>query len=313
MGFIYRNIKAFRTNVRLFGWKKALKMAQRGYLHQHFDTYLSPIDFMVPLDGKVTIGQLIIVSRMLDIERIRKGEDSYWEMHLAHYHRNRNFSDEEIKDRQTYFRNLVQTLDQKGWDFNVRVVTMNEEPLFSFDGTHKLAYALLEKPQQVLPCTSRCDGWSMCKEDGVDYLKKKGVDDKEISTLMDRYNRLMADVDYSRFIIIRNADFNESKTNEVAKNLGIDVIWNQDICLAKSELGRVAYNRDVFRVLQGPCKILKINTDRDTLNINMKKKRITSEKIEVFLNGLNIKNYYYTPTITEANQIRIVLGQFVKL
>lgn len=313
MGIIYRNIKAFRTNVRLFGWKKAIKIAQRVYLRQHFDTYLSPIDFMVPLDGKVTIGQLIIVSRMLDIERIRRGEDSYWEMHLAHYHRNRDFSDEEIKDRQTYFRKLVQTMDQKGWDFNVRVVTMNEEPLFSFDGTHKLAYALLEKPQQVLPCTSCCIGWSMCKEDGVDYLKKKGVGQSEISTLMERYNRLMADVDYSRFIILRNTDFNESIVYEKSSNIGIDVIWNHNVHLAKSELCRVAYNRDVFRILQVPCKILKINTNRDTLNIDMKKKRITSEKIELFMKELHIRNYYYTPTITEANQIRIVLGQFVEI
>lgn len=313
MRFFIRIIESFINNIKFYGLRKALIITKRGCLRQHFDTYLSPIDFMVPLDGKVTIGQLIIVSRMLDIERIRRGQDSYWEMHLAHYHRNKNFSDEEIKDRQTYFRNLVQTLDQKGWDFNIRVVTMNEEPLFSFDGTHKLAYALLEKPQQVLPCTSRCDGWSMCKEDGVDYLKKKGVEESEILTLMERYNRLMADVDYSRFIIIRKADFNESKTNEVAKNLGVDIIWNQNLCLAKSELGRVAYNRNVYRILQEPCKILKIKSNRDTLNINMKKKRITSEKIEVFLNGLNIKKYYYTPTITEANQIKIVLGQFVKL
>lgn len=305
---VLNHISSFKTNVSLFGWKKALKMAQRGYLHQHYDTYLSPLDLMVPLDGKVTIGQLIIVSRMLDIERIRNGEDSYWEMHLARYHRNKIFSDDEIKERQAYFKSLVQTLDQKGWDFNVRVVTINEEPLFSYDGTHKLAYAILEKPQQVLPCTSRCYGWSMCKQDGVEYLKERGVDDNEISALLGRYNKLMADVDFSKYIIIRKSDYNELKIAQLAKELDIEIIKNNELAGQVADAGKILHNKQLSKVINDPCRVLKILIKKDTLAVQVGEKRICSEKIDQLMKNAKIKMFYYTPTITEANELRIVWG-----
>ena len=62
---------------------ESLKYKINRHLKSNIHTFISAIDLMQPVNGVFTAAQFTAVSRMLDIENIRAGERSEWDVRFA--------------------------------------------------------------------------------------------------------------------------------------------------------------------------------------------------------------------------------------
>ena len=275
----------------------------------HFKDYLAPIDVMIPINENMTVGQMIVVSRILDIESIRSGQDPFWANRLGECFYGKKLPQQKKKESNLYFKSLVACMDQIGWDYGISGMTVDTEPLTLFNNTHKLAYALLQNPCQVIPCNYRMDGWPWCKDDGVKFWLDKGLSDQEIKTLRDRYFKLFENIDTSKYIIIEKEEKNRTRLMQELKSRKFDILQTAELTINPQDLIKLGFKKKYYRLLQRGL-LIRVKY-KDYLTVNIRKKRICSVKIDSLMRDTHIKNYLYTPTITEKNRWKILLGHYL--
>jgi len=269
--------------------------------------FISAIDLMQPVNGIITAAQLTIVSRMLDIELVRKGEDSSWDARLQEIQR--TVSAEECHAFCLQTRDIVESLDKYGWDYNLSSISVNRKPFFAYNGTHRMAYSLLKNPYQMIPITIDNDGWEWSSKDGVDYFREKGLSESEIQILVNRYYALINEYKYYYVLIVSENDSKRihheisSSSNIMIESVkkyrlvnGTEQSWwtKQDRSFVKGNLEKV---------------IVAIHFDMLEKDIFCHKGVFGSKKIEQWLKTIGIKSYMYSPTITRAIELDIWLNK----
>lgn len=154
-----------------------------GYAH-----WLHIGDVLAPCRGKMTGGQFIVASRILDIERIRSGTNPYWQNHLCEAIYGEKMTEAHKAKSNDGFMRLVESIDARGLNPAFAQCSIANHPLVLNNGTHRVAYLAATGKNGYLPfvCTQR-DSKPWFPLDGREYFSKRGLDGKELDLLEEYY------------------------------------------------------------------------------------------------------------------------------
>jgi hypothetical protein len=288
-------------NLHNYGFKKTIKSIHEDIMHKHDKFFLAPIDLMIPVDGVITAAQYIIISRYIDIERLYEGKNTIWDKRLGELDDvNRQWTENDA----TYYRKLIKSLDSMGWDYNISSVFVNKEPLYAYNGTHRLAYALKRNPYQVIPIIAFNTGWLWSVEDGKRYWINKGLSCEEMDILTKKYVEVLKSVDKTLFLVVPKQRYNEfipddniqlEEINEyrIERKIYNEYGYNKNICLLLNSY----FNNNII--------VIRFSLKRQVLKIC--KHSLVSLYIDKYMMKYKTSDAYATQTITEANQFRLLL------
>lgn len=270
------------------------------------DTFISAIDLMQPINGIVNAAQLTVVSRMLDIERVKSGEESYWDVRINECRK--EVSDEERAAMHKQTESLVASMDRYGWDHNISRVIVNRVPFYMYNGTHRTAYSLLQNPFQLIPITIDGNGWEWSKQNGIIHFGELGLRADEIAILSERYNRLLSDYSYPLQVVFRTKDFFEHES-DVKAELGkiAEVGTTKSISHIPSTLPTWMSKRDQVFLHNSKGGIVILIFKPLKYNINFKNSEFRSYNIEEAICNAGIKHFMYTATITKSIEMDLWL------
>ena len=269
-------------------------------------TFISAIDLMQPINGRFTAAQATIITRMLDIESIRRGEKPYWAVRLANLRE--KFSQEAIEGFIRQSEGLVESMDKYGWDYNLSSVMVNREPFYAYNGTHRMAYALLNNPFQMVPICIDYDGWNWSIEDGIKHFGERGLTKDELETIQNRYIQLIADYKYPYQIIVPQES--SAVVEDAIKTIGD--IESVKECTINNQTYPSWFSKRDKRFFQEVHNIAIIRFYTTKKDISYKNGEFHSKTIESILASLEIKRYTYTPTVTKSIEMDIWLKENCK-
>lgn len=158
-----------------------------------YDCFVYVGDLLSPYDGKLTAGQLIIVSRILDIESYNNGFSEFaWQQRFHEIcNKDIDMSQKEIKELQNYFSNIINSLELNGFNPNmsrIQLIARQYTYLLPNNGTHRIAWLFCKK-QYFIPSTiMQGNIWfSLC---GEEYWHEKGLTSSEIEILLTKWQNL---------------------------------------------------------------------------------------------------------------------------
>lgn len=281
---IYRYNRLFRSNDR---------------------TFISAIDLMQPINGMMTAAQATVTARLLDVELIRQGKPTYWDVRLAELHR--DFSEEEFINFRRQSEDIVLSLDRYGWDFNLSAVMVNREPLFAYNGTHRLGYTLQKNPFHLIPIWLDYNGWNWSREDGLQYYN--GLTAEELHTIKSRYDQLITDFQYDLQVLL--ADRNKKLEEKLDRIGHIKSIKEYEV-----KIGAFPdwfSNRDRKFFMKYNNRIITLIRFTTTYkDLSYRNGHFYSPVIEDIIKSAGVKQYTYTPTITKSIEIDIWLKENCK-
>lgn len=288
--------------IREYGFIEGVRSIYEKYSHKHDKFLLSPIDMMIPVNGIITAGQYVIISRLIDYELILEGRPTKWDKRLTQLEKQGEWTEATAN----YFRELVSSLDKYGWDFNLSSVYINRVPLYAYNGTHRLAYALKNNPYQVVPFTAFCDGWAWSREEGYKYWKNKGLGEDELKQLLNRYEILLEEIDSSLYIVLPKNQYQSIIDDDY-----VNVVEAQVIKISKKLDLNVSFNRELTSLLgkvNSEIVVLRCLLKKQLLSV--RKHRIYSKYLDAYTKKYKSSQKYYTSTLTEANELRLLLKNY---
>lgn len=197
-----------------------------------------------------------------------------------------------------------------GWDYNLSSVFVNRNPLFAYNGTHRLAYALKHNPYQVVPIIVYRNGWKWSGENGLSYWQAKGMSLEDLDILKNRLELLLSNVDRSLYIVFIKKSF-----RQIIKDERLIVTEKFDAKIVKD----IGPN---FGINKGLHALFKKNKDTELVILKcllnnqilvFKNTGICSIPIEEYIEKYENKALYYTSTITESNEFKILLDSLCVL
>lgn len=148
-------------------------------------------DLLTPCEGNVTAGQYIVVSRVLDIEKIIEGGDPEWQNLISDRICGHERSQEDKQKANQNFKLLVESLDSRGLNPNIAKCSISDNPVVLNNGTHRIGWCVLREPNMYVPCVrERHDLVPWFPVEGKKYFDKI-LDKKQLDVLEDRFNKIL--------------------------------------------------------------------------------------------------------------------------
>lgn len=210
-------------------------------------------DLLTPCDGNVTGGQMFVASRVLDIKRIQNGEYPIWQNKLHDYVYQP--MDQEASDRANLkFVRLVHSLNKRGLNPNIEKLSITDAPICLNNGTHRIAYMVLENPNAFLPFERKeKDLKPWFPINGKSYWMEHGMPETECQQLLEEYERILTQ--YVRVVLsgyVRSEYYNLFE--EVSSQYG---------CIIRKQ--RVEIDKDAYVVFQWKLRKQSLYTARRQL------------------------------------------------
>lgn len=287
---------------------------ERRNLFQNVFTTLAPIDLMLPIDGKFTVGQYIVISRLIDIESIAKGEEPVWHVKLSEAFSGQALTKETIKKNNASFISLVKSLDYYGISYNISHIFVNSTPFFIYTGTHRCGWCLYKNPLQPAPVRLTNLGWLFAYEDGEKFWENKGVSEEDLKILKKRLEELLMEYDLSLSVITSLQTENYENLRKQIEEIGkiTNVEERKILSTADDDLNIDSELRGFIDKNQGNIIIhISVRLFKNHLYIrdDSIKSRILDETLgKIFAPPIKIKTIYYCPTITKSQELKIVLN-----
>lgn len=272
------------------------------------EMFISAIDLMQPVNGHPTAAQLTIISRMLDIELIRLGKESWWDVKINQCHNKiTNTEEEEAFHLQT--KRLVYSMDKYGWDYYLSQVNVNRNPFFVYNGTHRLAYTLLKNPFQMIPVVVDEDGWLWSKEEGYTYFLNLGLHANKVNELMNRYNEITKNYHLDNIIIFPSSYYQTHKESLRSLLLNIGTIVSCHNLQLKTMKSPRWMNSLEKKFLKHNKAITAIRIAVKDKSYRFKKGVLQLRSIEDVLHKQKVKDCIYSPTITRTIEFNVWLKE----
>lgn len=268
-------------------------------------TFISAIDLMQPINGEKKAFQLNTIARMLDIERIRQGDKSWWDYRIGNCLRPMLESDKKKFNEQ--FEKIIESLDKYGWDYKLSEVQINRKPLFTYNGTHRVAYSLLKNPFQVVPVCINNDGWLWANENGPAFFSQIGLTQGEIQTLVERYDKLIQEFSYNYKIFVPANTEVSSLISSLKEAEGENEINVKRYCVEYYDPESFFSSTDKRFFKKNSNGFLMISFNKRNKDLCYDKDEFRSEVLESIINRCKILDYTYTPTITKSIEMEIWL------
>lgn len=284
----------------------SLRYRYNRYFRSNKCTFVSAIDLMQPVNGVITAFHLTVISRMIDIERVRGGLDSWWDVRLNEC--NREVDDTEKIKFHNQTKGIVASMDKFGWDYNLSNISVNHKPFYAYNGTHRLAYSLLKNPYQMVPITVDNDGWEWSSKDGIEYFRNKGLAEDELQTLVNRYYKLIEDYKYPYVIII---PANEATRLQAAMEAtsGMNFMSAGRYTL-KLDTTQTWFSKEDKKFIEchAGAEVVALHFEILHKDIYLRKGVWGSHTIENWLKNNSVHSCIYSPTITKAIEVDIWLN-----
>lgn len=273
-----------------------------------YKMFISAIDLMQPVNGHPTAAQLTIISRMLDIELIRLGKESWWDVKINQCH-NKTTNTEEEEAFHLQAKRLVYSMDKYGWDYYLSQVNVNRNPFFVYNGTHRLAYTLLKNPFQMIPVVVDEDGWLWSKEEGYSYFLNLGLHANEVDELMNRYNEIVKKYHLDNIIIFPSSYYQTHKKiiTNVLSDIGTIVSCHN--LLLNSTTNSRWLNALERKFFKHNHKITAIRIAITNKDYRYKNRILQLISLENILHKYKIKDYIYSSSITKTIEFNVWLKE----
>ena len=152
--------------------------------------YIHIGDLLTPLDGKMTGGQYIIASRMLDIKLARKAKPYYWWIYINELYYNKPVTKEEITKFNVDFDIIIESLDKNGYNtFYGDSCSIYQNPVIINNGTHRIAYLSLYYPNSYI--TYNIDNVIWFDKDGKNFWSEKGMTNNKQKLLENQFKKII--------------------------------------------------------------------------------------------------------------------------
>ncbi|MCM1261970.1 MAG: hypothetical protein NC313_04545 [Butyrivibrio sp.] len=158
-------------------------------------------DLMLPSDKGTTIIQMIVISRLMDIENRRQGGvHYYWQARLCELDYKKQYTEDEKREMDENFERFFQAMEMRGFNPDISWILIAQQPIMAqSDGTHRLGYLLSDRSNVFVPAKVRFPmSWGY-PIDGITWLSDIGMPQKEIEKILERYQMLYHDM--RRYII----------------------------------------------------------------------------------------------------------------
>lgn len=155
-------------------------------------TFIHSSDLMLPGMEGLTGTQIIVISRLMDIENRNAGKKFYWHTKIPEYARNIKIADDIKRQHDENFDRFLLAMKTRGYNPELSHITMAQRPVLGqADGTHRMGYLLSEKPNVFVPVQiSSPITYLWYPVDGVSFFAQAGMPAEEIEQIKDRYQLL---------------------------------------------------------------------------------------------------------------------------
>ena len=203
--------------------KQILRSVECVWAKIHPVMFVHSSDLMLPGDTGLTSIQLIVISRLLDMEERNSTGSHYWHIRIAELCYKKEYTSKEKEELDMKFERFFQSMKKRGFNPSLSHISVAHLPVMGqSDGTHRMGYLLSEKanvfvPVQILSPIS----WTGKSVDGISWLSQIQMPADEIKQLLERYRKLHSEM---RRYIIAVVDKSVFDQNEAALMQEIDGI-----------------------------------------------------------------------------------------
>lgn len=191
--FIYRKIK-----------KRIDAIYERHFRTHYTEVSIHSADVMLPRRNGPTAFQLLIVSRLIDVEELSAEKTAVYNSW------GRELSEREVLDKS--FSDYLDFLNSSGFDYSAFRPGLYTRDFcgISNDASHRWGYLLHNHPNfTVIAKPISRNYWGIYLGNGVEYYKSIGMDSDLIDRLVSRYNELIEEIRSRISAVVSRCDCDE--------------------------------------------------------------------------------------------------------